>query len=243
MGLYYYALGWPIEQVRHSFSEATSAHLRLFELRGTEEPFPVTLLRIDPSKPVLHPERVTEDRGLHDPGSKDFSLTNPRAGLLAVLLALTAGEYDSARILSGMIWDPPGAKYIAPNSVVCTTDEQHLAYALRAIFEENLETAQAELLVIRAQADEGIRVALQKKMLLAMISGDSGQFLSHLNELIAWHELQAPLKKNRSDPDYYLCLPALGLSVMAVRSRIISTRQLPGGCVFFPHELIAEPAA
>jgi hypothetical protein len=66
IGFYRYGLGHPLDQVRESFSEAARARLNVFELRGTEETFPVVILTVDPTKSEDDPAFIVGDR-LRDP--------------------------------------------------------------------------------------------------------------------------------------------------------------------------------
>src|SRR5260370_32640555 len=63
IGLDQYALDFPLDQVRQTFAEAAVAWLKVFELRGTEEAFPVVVMTVDPTKP----EEDATFRPLHPP--------------------------------------------------------------------------------------------------------------------------------------------------------------------------------
>ncbi|MET4134344.1 hypothetical protein ABIC21_000538 [Pseudarthrobacter sp. PvP090] len=66
------------------------------------------------------------------PGTdEDQSLANSRRGLEGMELGLAAGALDVVRDLAKLVQDPPGASYLGEGSVVCTTEEQLLAYATR----------------------------------------------------------------------------------------------------------------
>lgn len=105
-GLLRYAEGAPLDEVRAAFRRATEYTLALFRLRAPREPW-------QPADDV------------------DESLTNSRRALEALELALACGAHDLATALAPLVWDPPDATYIGPSSVVCTPEEQRLAYALR----------------------------------------------------------------------------------------------------------------
>jgi len=55
----YFGLGYPLEDVRRSFAESAAASLKVMELRGTEDAFPVLLVKIDPTKSEDDPSGVT----------------------------------------------------------------------------------------------------------------------------------------------------------------------------------------
>ena len=61
VGLFYYATGYPIEQVRDALAHAAQAYLKVFELRGTQPPFPVTLVTLDPGKKPGEPGLRSRD--------------------------------------------------------------------------------------------------------------------------------------------------------------------------------------
>lgn len=66
------------------------------------------------------------------PGTgEDQSLANSRRGLEAMELGLAASALDLVAELALMVEDPSGATYVGADSVVCTEEEQRLAYATR----------------------------------------------------------------------------------------------------------------
>lgn len=62
---------------------------------------------------------------------EDQSLTNSLRGMEAMELGLAAGATDVVCELARWVEDPPGASYLGEDSVVCTTEEQLLAYTTR----------------------------------------------------------------------------------------------------------------
>ena len=118
LGLLRYAEAARLEEVRQLLRRSTQYTLEVFRMReaGQDE----------------------------DPPS-DLSLTNSRRGLDAMELALASGALDLAKTLAPLIWDPPGASYLGPGSVVCTPEDQHLGYALRDILTGRSEEALGEL--------------------------------------------------------------------------------------------------
>lgn len=128
IGTYKYALGAPLSEVRHYLAEAARWLERVFELRGTAPSFSVTVVALDPASPPGRPRELSH-KPLHPPGDKDYSLTNSVSGLQGMYLALIVGDKARARHLAEMVWDPPAASYIGPDSEICTPDQQHLAYA------------------------------------------------------------------------------------------------------------------
>jgi immunity protein 49 of polymorphic toxin system len=236
IGLYQYALGFPLDEVRQAFAEAAAAALKVFELRGTSEAFPAVLLTVDPTKPEDDPAFVIEERPLHPPGTRDYSLTNSRDCFQDICLALIGGEYATAEKLAGLMWDPPRASYIGPRSEVCTPNQQHLAYAVKELLHNHPEAAQKELKRIGCRKSEE-QVAFLAKMVGGLAERDGASFLEGLQELLRWHRKQVKKPYNQKDPEMYFCVPALGLSVLAVRGGLLQKAELPSD-PYLPAELM-----
>jgi len=141
IGQYQYALGFPLDQVRQAFVEAAAALLKVFELRGTKEAFPVVVMTVDPTKPEDDPAF----RPLHPPQTRDYSLTNSHDCFEAICVALIAGEYKIVDKLAKLMWDPPNASYISIHSEYITPNRIHLAYAVKHLLQENPTEAYKEL--------------------------------------------------------------------------------------------------
>jgi hypothetical protein len=238
IGLYQYALGFRLDEVRQAFAEAAAAFLKVFELRGTSEAFPAILATVDPTKSVDDPAWVMESRPLHPPGSKDYSLTNSQACLQGICLTLIAGEYATAEKLAELMWDPPNASYISPRSETCTPNQQHLAYAVKQLLENHPEAAQEELKQVRYRKDEE-QVAFMAKMVRGLVRRDAGSLSEGLQDLLGWHRKEVQEPYNRRNPEMYLSLPALGLSILAVRGGLLQKSELPSD-PYIPHELIPD---
>jgi len=140
LGLLRYADGAPLDDVRALVRRATEYTLALFRLRAPREPW-----------------RSADE--------VDESLTNSRRALEALELALAGGAPELATTLAPLVWDPPDATYIGPTSVVCTPEEQRLAYALRDLL-TNTPSSEA----IRALPDTEWRSAAQRARGWAMVS-------------------------------------------------------------------------
>jgi hypothetical protein len=105
LGLLRYAAGAPLGEVRGAFRRSAEYTIAVFRMR--------------------------EGAPWESAPDVDPSLTNSRRALHAMELALAAGARDLAEALARLVWDPPDASYLGPTSVVCTLEEQRLAYALR----------------------------------------------------------------------------------------------------------------
>lgn len=233
MGAYHYALGESMECVAGDLRQASEAKLKVFELRGTQAPFPATLVTLDIDSPPQAPEVISREP-VHAPGSKDYSLTNSRSGLKAIYMALASGHVLVALRLAQLIWDPPDADYIGEDSKVCTSDEQHLAYAVKHYILGDEAKARKELASIGSNRQE---TALQVSVLRALLDGHGKQFLVAVREYLKWHEKEAKKKSNRTEADLYLALPALGLSALALRADLVNVAELPES-PHFPPEML-----
>lgn len=66
-----------------------------------------------------------------DPDGADHSLANSRRGLEAMELGLAAGAIEAVQHLALLVADAPDASYLGEGSVVCTPEQQSLAYTTR----------------------------------------------------------------------------------------------------------------
>jgi hypothetical protein len=223
--------------VAASFLEAARAYLGVFQLRGTEAPFPVTVLTIDPAERLGDPDYVIGDRPLHPSSSKDFSPTNSKAGLEAMLFALIGDDQDTATKIADLVWDPPNASYIGPTSEVCTPNEQHFAFGLKHLLEKNYDKAMSEISQLRTTERDGW-AANVRTMGHGMVTGQATLFLKGLREELARHTKESNKRTNIWRPELYLSLYGLGLAILAVRMGVIKAMGLPAGDEFLPLELV-----
>jgi hypothetical protein len=233
IGLFHYALGFALDEVRDDFLEAARAHLVVIELRGTEAPFPVTVLRFDPARPNEPPQEIARP----DPAAKDYSSGNSKQAMEAAMLALIAGEHALAGRLALSIWDPPNARYIGPESEVCTPNELHLASALRELFKADKNAAAKELAQVRMRRKREGNILPAKKMLEGIAKGERGLFVQGLEGLLEWHAEEAQRPNNPRYAEFYLCLPGLGLTILAIRAGLVKLDDLPADNVYLPRSL------
>jgi len=237
-GFYQYALGHPLQEVRQSFSEAAAASLKVLELRGTEETFQVLMVTIDPTKTEDDPGAI-RGRWRDPPGTKDYSLGNSRRCLEGMFYAWIGGEYGIVDQLAKLMWDPPKARYIGPNSEVCTTNQLHLAYALKHLVLGNPEEATSELARIGANRPRSPdpETPYLAKMVRGLAENHCGFFSDGLQELLFWHQKQVDKSWNQTNPEMYFCLPAVALCILAMRRGLIEKTDLPDD-PYLPLELI-----
>jgi hypothetical protein len=146
-------------------------------------------------------------------------------------LACTIGEFGLAREIALRIQDPPDANYIATRSEVCTPKQQHLAYAVRALFAENRAETDAQLRQIRRGRKDD-EETLQAAMIRAILDPDANAFITALGELLTLSARRA--KKNSDLSDQILCAPGLGLARLALERGVNTAAELPGDDVRFP---------
>ncbi len=170
--------------------------------------------------------------------------------LNALYVTSAIGSLDLARAIAEVTWDPPDSNIIAPDSVVCTTAEQHLAYAVKGIILDDLEMAATEAKLARTTRED---LQLQVAMVHALLRRTQAEFLEALVKLLAWNrrlarssQRQPRIERVWSPPtpdlgflktDPLLCMPALGLAGLALRMKLLRVQDLPSD-PHFPHELL-----
>lgn len=234
-----YALGYPVATVREAFAHAARTLLKVFELRGTEDVFPAYILKYDPNKNPSDPT-ATELSPIHPPGTKDFSLANSSKGLRSVHYALIGGQDALAAELAALIWDPPNADYIGPRSEVCTPNDQRLAYAVRELFAGSEEGVLSELKGVRVGRIKAKDIAILNyaMMIRSLVTQDAAAFHDALGDYLAWHLRWARDEQNIDKADFFLCIPGLGLSKLALQRGLITIDDLPQNDVYLPLDLI-----
>jgi hypothetical protein len=227
IGMLKYGLGYPLGETRVAFAEAAKAYLRVFELRGTQAAFEVTVVRGEEVKP------------LREPGTTDDSLTNSRRGLQAMYIALIAGGETLARQIAAHIWDPPGATYIGPESEVCTPDEQQFAYALKALL---LDKKSDALIHLHARRPASSSAQAQAEFIETLITNRKAEFIARLNDLLDWHHGQIVDAENQKNIDLFFSVPGLALCRRALGCGLTEPSELPEHEVFLPLGLLDDDA-
>lgn len=217
-----YALGHPIEEVRDQLCKCAESWRRVFELRGTT-PAASSLAR------QLHQE------------AKEYSTTNSKNNIRAVCIALAARDFGAAERIASLAWDPPHADYVSPQSEVCRTSDQHLAYAVSHLFAGRLDETLRELKQVRARPKE-IRPRETANLVRALATDDTMLFYDAIRDLLEWHERSSPEQdpyEFLSESDKFICIWGTGLCAWALRRGLLPLEDLPQGNVYLPLELIA----
>jgi hypothetical protein len=207
----YYASGEPLERVREMLHEAARAHLEVVRRRGTPEA-PVPL------------------------GPTEFATGHSCSTYQAICMAFIAGDRRLAEALAPLVWDPEPARYVGPESVLCTTEQQTLAFTMRYLAAGIDDQAARELASLVRPTGEVVGEFLA---LRGILERDEARLRDGLQRALAWHAQQAREPHNVRIPQYYLCVPALGLAALAVERGVIGRGALPASDPYFPRELIA----
>jgi hypothetical protein len=218
-----YALGATAGDVHVWLARAAYNLAQVFRLRGTAAALPMVVV-VDGETFEPAP-----------PAGPDYSLTNSRRGLLAMYLALVAGDRDLVAGIAGLIGDPPSAGYIGPDSEVCTPEEQQLAYGVKALL-----LGQDAVAAFYAAGLGGARPSIrhQAAMVVALVGRDRDAFLAALRDALATHAVEASDRQNTHEPRRLMYLPGLGLAALAVGTGLVERGQLPAGDVHLPLALM-----
>lgn len=232
-----YELGFGLNEIRDAVQSALDAQIEMYLRRGTEDAFPAYQVRVDLSYPPDDPRATDGLKPIHPPGTKDFSLTNSHKGYLDTCWALCIHDFVRAERIAALIFDPEDADYIGPRSF-CTRGDQRVAYALRDLFANEIEAALATLKKLSLTKYDRDNKH-QAEMIRGMLIDDEDLFLENLEELLLWFRKRARRKDHsRLGPfETTLCVPALGLSVLAVKRGVTQIGNLPEADVYYPLEL------
>jgi hypothetical protein len=169
--------------------------------------------------------------------SADFSLTNSRRGLLAMQVAVLAGDRSLVERVAALVGDPPDATYVGPDSVVCTQEEQGLAYALKAYLLGRTAVAYFHTAGLATSATS---IRVQAVAIDALIRRERQDFLSALAELLAAHADLAVNPDRAREPRRFVAIPALALAALALDGGIVTRDQLPDD-PYLPLSLLPLP--
>jgi hypothetical protein len=221
-----YALGHPLEESRIWLRQATSAYKELFSLRGTSFS---TCTIYKKGKPVRE-EQVADD---------GYTSVDSFAAAMA---ALSVQDFSLCRELVKLAGHSPGGKSVSLRSDVCNSNEQTISHALNALLAG--DAALASLEAAKLAMRRGTNMEKQLAATIAALAAGGG-VLSELETLLFHHEKLARREENATTFVYFLCMPALGLSALAVHLEQIDQTDLPSDNVYCPRELLfpTEPVA
>lgn len=233
LGLYQYAINSPLETIQASLHQASTMYFQMIQLRVSGR-VPLQFVPNNPADPkemswMFSPETNPEKF------KPNYAWTDSCTSLKYSFVALLAKDIQLAHQIMVNIWDPEGAVYVGPKSEVCTTTKQSLAYALREFVKNDVDQAKHFLGFIKTYHSF---LGPQKRMLNAIIQSNGSGFLKSLNILLDEHQEEALKKKNHKNPDFFLCLPALGLSKLALQHQVINLADLPENNLFFSKEFL-----
>jgi hypothetical protein len=210
-----YALGRPLEESRSWLRQATNAYRELFALRGTSFSHRG---RFENGK--LIPEETVASDGYTSVDS-----------FHAAMAALTLGDIDLARELVELAGHSPNGAFVSPRSEICTTNQQTLSHALNALILSDMDLANHEAgkFAVRRATKLEQQIALTISALAT-----KRDVLAERDALLFYHEKIASQRDNRHDISYWLCLPALGLSFLAMHFGRYAPAELTTDCVYCP---------
>jgi hypothetical protein len=141
-------------------------------------------------------------------------------------MAWIAGEFALAEKLADMMWDPPDADYIGPRSEVCTIFQQRLAYAVKHLLKHDSDAIAKNLRSLLAPSVNK-KIAAMGKMVRGLAEPSEATFGDGLQELLFFHRREARKGGNRPDVRQCFSLGGVGLSILAVRRRLLKKAELP----------------
>jgi hypothetical protein len=218
-----YAIGHPFAECRFWLHQATSAYRELFALRGTSF-----------SKRVMYKDgKPLPEETISDDGYTAVDAFN------AALASLAIQDIELSRELIELAGRSPNANLVSPRSEVCTTNELTLYHALIALLAADMDRAnrEANKLTVR----RGTQIEKQIGLIISAIATRS-DVVTEVGTLLYYHEKLALRRDHLSDTTYWFCLPALGLSQLAICLGQISHSDLQIDNAYFPVELLLASA-
>ena len=207
------AVGTAPAEMRRLLVEAARAHLDTVRCRGTAD------------APRVPPEQL--------------STGHSRSTYLAMCMALAGDDAALARDLARFVWDPPGASYAGPGSVLCSPAQQALAEALKHLLPGDAAAAARALGGVTRIDGDGIGELL---MLRGLVEGDAQRLLDGLARQLDAHARRVADEGAAAAPEAAVCLAALGLAALAVGRGLVPAARLPLGHACFPRAVIAPSA-
>ena len=149
--------------------------------------------------------------------------------------ALVAGDREQAEGTAELVGDPPDASYIGPDSVVCTPDEQAVAYAVKALLLE--QTAIAVYHIGGVSTTAPPLIGEQAVALYALIDGDRAALLGALDRLLDAHAAEAVEPEAAREPRRFMSLPALTLVRLAIDAGLVTRTDVPAS-IYLPVDVL-----
>jgi hypothetical protein len=199
-----HALGADAAELRLWLLRAGGAFARLFAQPAGATPIEVRLLTSDGAAIDTLP-----------PAEPDRSLTGAARGVLALQVALAAGDGELLGRLAHLI---DGRTAPSRPAAPSEADEAShgLAVGLAAWLRGETVVAVFHLGGLLDDA-QPLETRTQARALLALIDGRSGPVTRAIDELLAAHAERAADPQQRREPRWLLCLPAQALAALAYR--------------------------
>ena len=216
-----YAIDHPLDECRDWLRQATQAFRELFLLRGTTVS---TVTKYKNGQPANTIE-VADDG------------YTSKESFLAALVALALQDDKLARDLILLAGPSPNARLVSPQSEVCTSNEQTLSHALNALIQNDDSLAERE--AAKLSVRRGSQMEKQIAELITAIA-TSGDAAGQLQALLSCHKKLAIRRDNLLSPQFWLCLPALGLASLALMRKRLDRSELPDDNPYFPTSLLVS---
>ena len=131
----------------------------------------------------------------------------------------------------------PCAEYVSPASEVCTTNQQTLSHAINALAVGDFESAEREALKLSVR--RGTKMEKQIATVANAIA-TSNCIAVEIDAMLFFHDKIARQTGNKTDSDFYLCLPAIGLANIALHFGRLERDELDHSNVYCPADLLVN---
>lgn len=214
-----YALGSPLTDCRSALEKSVLAYREIFSRRGTSHYFHTPYRDGKP----LPEETIVEDG------------YTSRDSFRAVLTSLVVQGLPETQSLVALAGSKPGASLVAPQSEVCTTNEQTISEALNALVQEDRKRAAGEARKLEVRKGS----QLDKQTAAAIVTvATGGNAAGEIETLLAFHTRMAKARDRWTDCSTYLCLPALGLASLAIQLGELDPSDLDADALYAPTALL-----
>jgi len=214
-----YALASPLTECRSALEKSVPAFHEVFSRRGTSHYFRTPY---KDGKPL--PEETIVEDGY-----------TSRDSFQAVLTSLVVEGLDRTQTLVALAGSKPGASLVAPQSEVCTTNEQTISEALNALVQEDRKRAAGE--ARKLEVRKGSQLDKQTAATIVTIA-TGGDAAGEIETLLAFHTRMARARDRWTDCSTYLCLPALGLASLAIQLGELDASDLDAEALCAPTALL-----
>lgn len=214
-----YALDAPLAECRNALEKSVAAFHEAFSRRGTSHYFHTPYRDGKP----LPEETIVEDG------------YTSRDSFRAILTSLVVQGLQETQTLVALAGSKPGAGLVAPQSEVCTTNEQTISEALNALVQKDRTRAAGEARKLEVRKGSQLDKQTAATILAIATGGDAA---GEIETLLAFHTRIARARDRWTDCSTYLCLPALGLASLAIQLGELDPSELDADTLYAPPALL-----